>query len=390
MIPSVFPHAPKRWRTLSFPGLSGVFFSLLLAVVLAGCGGSDQASAGAKGHRRAGGPGRGGRSAAPPTPVAVAPVTMGPIASYYTANATLEAEKQADILARVSGVVLSILAEEGDEVRAGQELLRIQDEEYRLRLDQADAAVATQKARFRRIETMWKQNLVSADEYDAAQSDFETAKANEGLAKLNLSYTRVTAPFAGSIARRLVDPGRTVSNGTPLFTLADFHPLLARVHVPSQEFKKLERRQPVELTLETGTAPLKGVITLVSPIIDPTTGTIKVTVEVEDYPRATRPGDFAEVRIVTERRPDALLVPKVAVLSEKGERVLYCAAPDSTAERRVVEVGFEDELHAQILDGVSEGETVIVKGQRSLKNGARIRIMEDIMAPAPERGRTGS
>jgi len=315
---------------------------------------------------------------------------MGPIASYYTANATLEAEKQADILARVSGVVLSILAEEGDEVRAGQELLRIQDEEYRLRLDQADAAVATQKARFRRIETMWKQNLVSADEYDAAQSDFETAKANEGLAKLNLSYTRVTAPFAGRITRRLVDPGRTVSNGTPLFTLADFHPLLARVHVPSQEFKKLERRQPVELTLETGTAPLKGVITLVSPIIDPTTGTIKVTVEVEDYPRATRPGDFAEVRIVTERRPDALLVPKVAVLSEKGERVLYCAAPDSTAERRVVEVGFEDELHAQILDGVSEGETVIVKGQRSLKNGARIRIMEDIMAPAPERGRTGS
>ena len=105
--------------------------------------------------------------------------------------------------------------------------------------------------------------------------------------------------------------------------------------MPSKEFRKLSVDQPVQLRLDSDGTRLDGRITLVSPVIDAQTGTIKVTVEVRDYPTGTRPGDFAEVLIETERHDDTVIVPKVAVVSEKGEKVVYVASADSTAERPV-------------------------------------------------------
>jgi len=146
------------------------------------------------------------------------------------------------------------------------------------------------------------------------------------------------------------------------------------VHVPSKEFKRLQPNQPVQLVLDSNKARLEGRIKLVSPVIDPASGTIKITIEVPVYPQGTRPGDFAEVRIVTERHETSTIVPKIAVFTDRGDQVIYVAA-DSTAERRVVEVGFQDDVDAEILSGVKGGENVVVKGQRSLKHGSAIKIL---------------
>ncbi len=355
-----------------------------------GCGGQEEAGTTA-GH------GRGGRPAQRAVPVAVAAVGTGEIASYYRATATLEAEKQAEILARVSGVVETLLAEEGDVLTAGTPLLRIDNDEYRLRLTQAEAATANLRSRFERLEAMVSERLVTEEEYEAARSDLASAEAEEGLAALNLSYTTVRAPFTGGVTQRLVDVGSNLSVGVPLFVMADFDPLLARVHVPSKEFRKLRHDQTVELVLDSDGRRLAGRIVLIAPVIDPESGTIKVTVEVAEYPIGTRPGDFAEVRIVTELRPDAILVPREAVVTEKGETVVYVAVAGGrpgeggrsgeggrpgegettgpVAQRRVVEAGFTDDEHAEIVVGVELGERVVVKGQRSLEDGDPLTIL---------------
>lgn len=317
----------------------------------------------------------GGPSKEAPVPVAIAPATQGEIASYYTATATLAPQKEAQILARVSGVVEKRLCEEGDEVKQGQELLLINNDEYQYRLKQAEAARADLDSKMERMKKMHDQDLVSAEEYEQMVNDLAAAKAAEGLARLNLSYTRVTAPFSGRIVTRSVDVGQTVNQGTPLFTISDFTPLLARVHVPAKEFNKLEPNQPVDLTVESSGVKLHGKIELVSPTVDPSSGTIKVTIEIPSYPQGVRPGDFAQVRIVTERREHRTLIPKIAVINDRGEQVVYVSA-DSTAERRVVEVGFQDDENAEITDGVKPGERVIVKGQRTLKNGALIKVVD--------------
>ena len=363
----------------------------LVAVVLAaglalqlGCGDKGGASQ-AQGSAPPGGPGApNGAPKQPPTPVAVAEARTGEIASYYTATATLAADKEAEILARVSGVVQKILCEEGDIVNEGSELLLIDNDEYRYRLQQTQAEHAEIEAKLERLSKMRDQELVSTEEFETMKSDLSAAEAAEGMAQLNLSYTRVVAPFTGSIVNRRVNVGQTVNVGTPLFVLSDFRPLLARVHVPAKEFHKLAPDQPVELVLESSSTKLQGRVRLVSPTIDPSSGTIKVTVEINDYPPGVRPGDFAQVSIVTERRTQRTLIPKVALVNERGEHVVFVSA-DSTAERRVVEVGFQDDFNAEITNGVNVGEHIVVKGQRSLKHGAAIKILEgDAAAQIPD------
>jgi membrane fusion protein (multidrug efflux system) len=343
-----------------------------LAAALGACGkggGAQQAGAAA-------GNGGNGAPQQPAVPVAVSAAATGSIASYYTATATLAADKEAQVLARVSGVVERLLCEEGDVVPEGAELLLIDNDEYAFRLQQAEADRKDLETRLERMEKMREQDLVSAEEYETLVNDLSAAKAAEGMARLTLSYTRVRAPFAGRIVTRSVDPGQTVNVATELFVISDFRPLLARVHVPSKEFNKLKPDQPVDLVLESSGLKLRGRIRLVSPTIDPSSGTIKVTVEISDYPEGVRPGDFAQVSIVTERRYNSTLVPKVAVVNDRGEQIVYVSQADTTAERRVVELGFQDDQNAEILSGVTIGDRVVVKGQRSLKHGAAIKVLD--------------
>lgn len=358
-------------RLLSNAGLV-CFLLVPVLCVQTGCGGRDQAAS-------SGAAAAAGRPALPAAPVSVFAAVQGPIASYYRSTASLEAEKQADILARAAGVVAAVLAEEGDGVHEGQPLLRIGNDEYRYRVEQAAARTLQVAAAFERLSQMRAEQLASEQEFESARADLAAAEAEEGLARLNHSYTTVSAPFGGVVTRRLVDFGQNVSSGTPLYTLASITPLLARVHVPSREFRQLQIDQQVLLVLDSTRERLLGRVALISPVIDPGSGTIKVTVEVPRYPVGTRPGDFAEVRIVTEMREQAILVPRVAVVTEKGETAIYVVreGEEPRAERRLVSVGFTEDDLAQIIEGLAPGERVVVKGQRSLQDGQLLKIIEE-------------
>lgn len=350
----------------------------LLLVTVAACSKGDGGAPPAQ-AQHGGGPGGGQRPEQTAVPVAASAARVGTIASYYKATATLEAEKEAQVLARVNGLVQRLHAEEGDLVQEGAPLLTVENDEYRFRVEQAEAAAANLRSRYERLEQMMQEQLATEEELQAARSDLASADADLGLARLNLSYTTVRAPFTGRVTRRLVDLGQNLSAGDPVYALADFDPLLARVHVPSREFNKLRKDQVVDLVLDSTGARLSGRITLISPVIDPASGTIKITIEVPTYPAGTRPGDFAQVQIVTERRDGATLVPRGAVLTDKGETVVYTVAGTAeapAAERRIVEVGFTDDDNAQITAGLVPGEAVVTRGQRSLKHGVPLKLLD--------------
>lgn len=351
---------------------------------LTGCSDSEGGATPARAQR----PGEGteGRADQAPVPIAVSPARLGAIAATYSATATLQPNAQADVLARVSGLVEQIDREAGDRIERDGVLLQIDNDAYRVRVQQAEARTANLRSRFDRMNGMAAKDLVSAEEFDAARSELASAEADEELARLELGYTTVRAPFGGRIVARLVDRGQNVSMGTPLFRIADLDPLLAEVHVPSKEFRSLETDLPVTLVLDSDRTRLSGRIKLVSPIIDPASGTIKVTVEIPQAPDNVRPGDFAEVQIVTEQRTGRTLVPRVAVITDKGESVVFVAI-DGRAERRTVTTGFSDEDHFEIVSGVESGENVVVKGQRSLRHGQPVRVLGDAPdAPAAVAG----
>ena len=319
---------------------------------------------------------RGSRGENRPVPIATSPATQGNISVYYKTNATLEVDKDADIVARVSGLVKTIMVEEGDALAAGAGLLEIENDEYKHRVTLSSARAQNLKSKRDRLKALTN-DLVSAQERETAESEYNTAMAELELAQLNLSYTTVRAPFAGRVVTRMVDPGQKVGSDTAVIHHSDFRSLLAKVFVPSKEFRNLKTEQDVNLILDSTKAIMKGRIKLVSPIIDPSTGTIKITVEVSDYPANTRPGDFAEVQVITDTHSAVVLVPRFAVITDHDEQIVFIATEDNTAERRPVEIGYSDDDNSEIISGVKVGERVVVKGQRRLENGTVLKILDN-------------
>ena len=349
---------------------------LAVTLLLAGCGGEEgeveAAQSGRPGGGRPGGPGGpGGRT----IPIAVESASVGDASSYYTATATLEAASHAQILARTTGVVKRLLREEGDLVSAEETLLVLEDDEARTRVKQSEANLRKAQSNHERNTKMRESQLLSDEEFETSLNDLNVREADVELARLELSYTQVEAPFSGRVVRRHVDLGENVTPGTPLFEVMDVKPLLARVHIPARRMGFVTVGQEMEILIDSSDTVITGVVSLVSPIVDPTTGTVKVTAEIFEYPEGTRPGDFAQIRIVTARHEGATLVPSRALFEEAGQSVLY-VVNGTTAEKRFVEKGFVDGDFTEIVDGLSPGEIIAVKGQRQLRDGIGVEVLE--------------
>lgn len=347
-----------------------LFMGMLIILTLVSCS-SDRSQESAQAADA-------GAKPAPQTvPVAVKKVEVGEASSIYATTASLEAEQRADILARTSGVVRKIHFEEGDLVEEGQVILELEDEDQKLNLKMMTIKQRNLEKEYTRLEKVHAQGILSPQDFEVIENRLEESKADVERAELTLSYTKVRAPFSGRLVRRYLDQGAHVQPGTSLFQIMDTTPLLARIHIPANRMGSVRVGQIVDLKIDSNNAQLEGHLRLVSPIVDATTGTVKVTAEISQYPEGTRPGDFAQVSIVTERHQDAMLVQSVAVFEDKGEQILY-VAENGKAVRKAVKVGFVERGVTEILSGVQTTDLVVVKGQRNLREGMPVEILEGL------------
>lgn len=311
----------------------------------------------------------------PSVPVEAASVTTGEIAAYFSGTASLEAEDEAMVVARAGGVVEQIFVEEGDYVQEGQTLAQLEGERLKLELDRVQMTLDQQKRIYERNEELHAKQLVSEEEYERVKSEYEAQQAAHDLAALELEYTTIRAPFSGVVSERMVKVGNMVATHEPAFRLTDFDPLLAVMHVPERELNKLRKGQTAELRLDALPGQIfTGQIERISPVVDPATGTFKVTVEVRDRSGSLKPGMFGRIRIVYDTRSQTLLVPKTAVASEDNEAAVYLVR-DNMAFRQIVETGYEDSQHIEILTGVADGDVVVTTGQSSLGDSTRVEVI---------------
>jgi len=308
----------------------------------------------------------------PPVPVEVAEVSLREISSYYVTTAALEPERKVDILAKISNEVEDILVEEGDVVRKGQALCRLNDDEQRVALDEAKINQAQSKADFDRIESMFKQNLISEKEYLDSKYQHELAvNAFEG-ASVRYEYTKIIAPFDGVVTERLVDVGENVAIGARLFVMADTDPLRLTMYLPEGEIKTIRKGQVVFITPDANPdMQFTGEVVRLAPEVDQRTGTVKVTAETRG---GGIPGSFVRVRIVTDTRSSTLAIPRRGVVADAGERFVFIAEAD-TVRKIEVDVGYEDESFAEILAGLEEGDSVVVAGSGGVRTGTKIKII---------------
>jgi RND family efflux transporter MFP subunit len=325
------------------------------------------------------------------------------ISLFVTSNTTFESIRDVVVYSKLNAIVSELAVEEGDLTSKGSVLARLDDREIRNEFEQARIAIDQAKVSLRQAEvraelsaaeqkravTLFEQKLISQQEFDQtalasktdalaadqAQRQLEAAEARLEGATIQLEYTKIESPLRGVVTERLVDVGDRVNVNEALFTVQEFPPLWARIYVPEKSLPELRVGQRAQIEVETyPDQEFEGRIKMISPTVDASSGTVKVTIEVNRPGRYLRPGMFGTVLIATRTTPDALVIPKKAVVRERDLNYVYVIRPDSTVTRQEIEIGLSEEDRVEILSGLQEGDSIVTVGHETLNDGYQVAV----------------
>ncbi|MFP7721552.1 efflux RND transporter periplasmic adaptor subunit [Lysobacter sp. A3-1-A15] len=307
-------------------------------------------------------------------PVEVAAASLRAVAASYTGTAPLEAIGESQVVAKTSGVALQVMVEEGDMVRAGQTLVRLDADRARLQATQTAAQVAKLQNNFERSRKLAEQQLLSASDHDQIKYDLANARAANRLANLEVSYSAVTAPISGVVASRSIKTGNFVQINTPIFRIVDTSQLEAVLNVPERELATLKPGLPVQLAVDSlpGQA-FTGRVDRVAPVVDAGSGTFRVICAFEGG-GLLQPGMFGRISIAYDQRANALTVPRIALLDGEGDPAVFVVR-GGKAMRVPVKLGYVDGQWVEVREGIKPGEQVVVAGKAALRDGNKVQVV---------------
>lgn len=314
-------------------------------------------------------------------PVEVQPLRRAAMVAVYSGTAPVEAHEEAEVVAKVGGEVRQLFVEEGDVVKAGQVMARLDGDRLRLEVAQTEANLRKLERDYKRQLELSQKGLVAQGTAENAKFDLDALRAAYDRARLELGYTEIRAPIDGVVSARHIKVGNTIAPNAPTFRVTNLDPLVAYVHIPEKEFRKLAPKQAADVVVDAlGGERFTGVISRISPTVDPKTGTFRARVEVQDPTRRLKPGMFARVNIVYERRENALQVPRSAIVDADGSQSVFVVA-NGKAEQRPVQTGLANNGWIEVTGGLQGDEQVVVVGQGGLKTGTAVKVV-DTAAPA--------
>ena len=355
----------------------------LLCIVLAACGQPDSPDTEAEEPESS----AEAEEETPPVPVETDYPERGDIYAVYAGTAPIEAFAEADVIAKVAGEIRYLNVEEGDVVEEGQVLAQLDGDRLRLELSQSEANLRKLQRDFERNKDLREKGLLSEGDFEKIQFEMEALEAQFNLAKLELDYTYIRAPIDGVISERMVKLGNTIEEGDAAFRVTSLDPLVAYLFVPEREYRSIKSGQPVGIEIDA--LPGERIIasvTRVSPIVDPETGTFKISIEIRDQAQRVKPGMFGRIGIVYDQRSNALKIPRTALIEgTRGTSVFV--VEDDIAKRRSVETGYSERGMVEILSGLEDGDEIITVGQVGLKEDSRVTVINrpaDASEPADE------
>ena len=328
------------------------------------------------------------------------------IADTIELSGRLASERTAQVRARIDGVVLKRVFQEGSEIKAGDLLFQIDPAPFKASFEQAQATVAKTEAAFAQADAMAKRyttlvasKAVSQQEYEnavmaqkSAQADLASSRAALDIARINLAYTRVTAPISGHIGKAFVTEGALVrqSEATQLANIDQLDPIyfdfsqstedLMRLRraVESQTYKGLAVNQiKAKLLMSDGTIyPTSGKLLFSNLVVDPQTSTVQLRAEFKNPQKWLLPGMYARVRLEEAVNENAITIPQQALLrAPDGATTVMIVDKDDKVVSRTVKVGQAVQNEWLIKQGVQAGDRVIVDGFQRIKPGASVHVV---------------
>ena len=307
--------------------------------------------------------------------VEAATVRRGLAQATYRTTAVLQADREAEVSSKASGVVESIKAEAGDTVKKGQVLAVLESAEQRLRLQQARANYEKTRNNWERSRKLLAKGLANAESVSNLKYETQVLKAVLDEAQLAYENTRIKSPIDGTLVTRFIKVGSLVKNGDKAFKVVDFDSLQAVVNVPEMQLQNIRAGLPAWLQIDAlDNAKVAARVLRVSPAVDEKTGTFAVTLEITDAEVPLRPGLFSRVFIVYDQHPDALLVDKNAIIHEDGKNYVWKINGDGV-KKIVVRTGYAMGDDVEILTGLQAGDKVVTTGKNNLSAEARVNVI---------------
>lgn len=307
--------------------------------------------------------------------VATVSIEPRPIERQYSTSGTLRALRSADLVATQPALVEALLVEEGDRVKEGQVLARLDGRSVALQAAQAGLQLQNLQRELERLESV-PGSAISKEEIDKQRYLVEEARAALRLSKHQVGLTSVRAPFAGTITARLVDVGVLAGTATQLFSIADLSVLDLDLHLPERDAATVKQGAEVELSLVDGTTFSASVVRR-APVVDAATGTVKFTVRATQFPANAAPGAFTRAKVLVDARPQAPSLPRSAVFEIEGKPHVY-VIEDGKAHRRAVTLGLVGTDVVEIVDGVLARDVVVAEGGSGITEGMPVEA-----GPAP-------
>lgn len=319
-----------------------------------------------------------GAPAGPPVIQVVALKTeKHPVKEALSLVGTLAANESVEVKSEIDGVIQKILFKEGDAVKKGQLLVQLDETRLASSLAEAEANYALSKANYERSKELLKGELISKQEYDQTFASFQSNEATVAIKKRELKDTKIFAPFDAIASSRNVSPGQVITKTTIITYLVDIDPVKAEFNVPERFLGQLQPGQRVELNVAAFPGrKFGGSVFFVSPFINPDTRTALVKAQLPNENGELKPGMFANLELELALRENAIVVPEASIsqIREGNRGMIYVIDDKSTVQLRAVTLGVRMPRFVEVVEGLKEGEQIVVEGVQKLGPGAKIKL----------------
>lgn len=303
-------------------------------------------------------------------------VQLGTISRAVTVSGVVEPIRTVGVNSQLSGALLTVEAEEGMRVREGQVLARLDDRELAAQEASAEAAFAVAEAAYERAEQLRRSQVITIGEYERDRTAYAAARAQLEQLRTRRDYAVVRSPLNGVVLEKRVEAGDVVAPQTQLFRIGDVATMVVRVPVSELDVVELSPGAIAAMVFDAfPSRTFTGRIRRIFPSADPGTRLVPVEVALDDAGAATaRPGFLARVTFALGARSGVRLIPASAVVSGTGGQAVF-TLEGGRAMRRTIQTGLTSEGRVEVLGGVEAGDTIVVGGANTLRDGAQVRVV---------------
>ncbi|SEL27143.1 efflux RND transporter periplasmic adaptor subunit [Parapedobacter koreensis] len=300
-------------------------------------------------------------------------VTPREFANIITLSGSIEANEQVQIRCEVPGIVRNLAFREGSMVQKGQLLLRIDDSELQAQLTQAQSREKLAEDNENRARLLLEKEAISQQEYDVAHADYESAKAQTALIRAQIAKTAIHAPFSGKIGLRSISEGEYLTPTTVVASLMSINPVKILFSVPEKYSSQIHVGQGLKFSVSGSETMYYAEIYAIEPGVDAATRTISIRALAENPNEQLFPGSFARIELSLSRMENAVLIPTEAIIPIQNGKQVFLYKNDTA---RAAQVEAENRTQSDVLvnKGVVVGDTVLISGIMSLKDGMPVRV----------------